>query len=228
MLRLLLSVLLAIGFSGAVVTSDAAGNDKTPLWFLDDSSAAALWAPFGARDPDALALEDWVNRDESHGDLPLFRNTLSLNCWEYILYTQLRNGWLSIGDAKSVYAARATGRQLSAVLGQVVGSASYLIKDSKVVIQWPRDVLVGDVVFMDGSGHVVQLTGRRDGQQQREVVSFSPRPIWGDGSSERPLVGVRPELTTIESLIEEMIGLYPDVPTDWQNIDLEIVRISEQ
>jgi hypothetical protein len=85
----------------------------------------------------------------------------------------------------------------------------------------------GDVILMDEGGHVVQFTGERDAAQRNRVVSFSPRPIWGDGSREFPLESLRPEVTTVESLIEEMIELYPDVPTDWQNIRLKVVRLSQ-
>jgi ASC-1-like (ASCH) protein len=87
--------------------------------------------------------------------------------------------------------------------------------------------MAGDVILMDEGGHVVQFTGGRDAAQRNIVVSFSPRPIWGDGSREFPLESVRPEVTSVESLIEEMIELYPDVPTDWQNISLKVVRLSQ-
>lgn len=108
--------------------------------------------------------------------------------------------------------------------GKQVGQATYSIQGSHVQIQWPKELRLGEVILMDEGGHVVQFIGEQDGAQRDLVVSFSPRPIWGDGSREVPLNSVKPQVTTVESLIEEMIELYPDVPTDWQGIDLTIVR----
>ncbi len=138
----------------------------------------------------------------------------------------LRANRFSLSQTRALYAARARGEKLSSALGKQVGQATYSIRGSHVEMRWPQDLMLGDVILMDEGGHVVQFTGELDAAQRNRVVSFSPRPIWGDGSPEVPLDSVKPEVTTIESLIEEMIDLYPDVPTDWQDIDLKIVRLS--
>lgn len=93
-----------------------------------------------------------------------------------------------------------------------------------MTLTWPKALEAGDIVFMDETSHVVQLLGKTNAQGEQLVVSFSPRPIWGDGSQERPVENTRPEITTIESLIEQLIELYPDVPTDWNNINLQVIR----
>lgn len=197
------------------------------LWFLSDPDARAVWAPFGSRSDGALAFEDWVKSAPSPSALPVFRNSLSLNCWEYVVYSMLKAHRFSLAQARSLYAARARGEKLSSSLGMQVGQATYRIQGSRVEINWPKDLTLGDIVLMDESSHVVQFTGEKDAVQRNKVVSFSPRPIWGDGSREVPMESVRPEITTVESLIEEMIDLYPDVPTDWQDINLKIVRLSQ-
>jgi hypothetical protein len=202
-------------------------NTSNPvLWFLYDPGAQAVWAPFGSRVQGVRAFEDWVKKSASAGALPAFRNTLSLNCWEYVVYSMLRANEFSLSQARALYAARARGEKLSSSLGKQVGQATYSIRESHVEIRWPKDLMAGDVILMDEGGHVVQFTGERDAAQRNNVVSFSPRPIWGDGSREVPLDSVKPEVTTVESLIEEMIDLYPDVPTDWHDINLRIVRLS--
>ena len=151
-------------------------------WVAD---ARAVWAPFGSRSDGALAFEDWVKSASSPSALPVFRNSLSLNWSEYVVYSMLKAHRFSLAQALS------------------------------------------DIVLMDESSRVVQFTGEKDAAQRNKVVSLSPRPIWGDGSRAVPMESVRPEITTAESLIEEMIDLYPDVPTDWQDINLKIVRLSQ-
>jgi hypothetical protein len=197
-------------------------------WFQADPKAVAVWASFGTTLPQSKTLASWVRKAKQGQELPQFRNTLSLNCWEYVLYTALKTSKITLEETKSVYAAKASGQKLSEVLGKTIGNATYTIEGSQIKIAWPSGIKPGDVVFMDETSHVVQLIGEQGEQGHNLVASFSPRPIWGDGSQERPVEGTRPELTTIESLIEEMMNLSPDVPTDWQKIDLKIVRFSEK
>jgi hypothetical protein len=219
------------GFSQSLGTgrfgAQAPNTSNPVLWFLSDPDAQAVWAPFGSRAEGVPAFEDWVNKSASTGALPAFRNTLSLNCWEYVVYSMLRANKFSLSQARALYAARARGEKLSSSLGRKVGQAAYSIHGPRIEIRWPKEIMAGDVILMDEGGHVVQFTGEQDAAQRNRVVSFSPRPIWGDGSREVPLDSVKPEVTTVESLIEEMIELYPDVPTDWQDINLKIVRLSQ-
>jgi hypothetical protein len=219
------------GFSQSLETGkfaiQAANTSNPVLWFLSDPGAQAVWAPFGSRVQGVRAFEDWVKKSANSDALPSFGNSLSLNCWEYVVYSMLRANRFSFSQAQALYAARARGDKLSSALGKQVGQATYSIRGSHVEMRWPKDLMLGDVILMDEGGHVVQLTGERDAAQRNKVISFSPRPIWGDGSREVPLDSVKPEVTTIESLIEEMIELYPDVPTDWQNISLKIIRFSD-
>jgi hypothetical protein len=139
-------------------------------------------------------------------------------------YAALRLGRLDLEAVKALYGKRADGEKLSNILGTNIGKANYKIQHAIVSLSWPNQIEAGDVVFMDETSHVVQLIGERDNSGKQRVVSFSPRPLWGDGSQERPVPGLRPQITTVESLVEEMIDLYPDVPSDWQNIELKIVR----
>lgn len=203
-------------------------SESALRWFQADPKAAAVWASFGTTLPQSKTFASWVKKAKQGQDLPQFRNTLSLNCWEYVLYTALKTSKITLEETKSIYAAKAHGQKLSDVQGKTIGNATYAIKGSQITITWPSGIKPGDVVFMDETSHVVQLIGEQGEHGHRRVASFSPRPIWGDGSHERPVEGTRPELTTIESLIEEMIDLYPDVPTDWQKIELKIVRFHEK
>lgn len=194
------------------------------LCFQTTPKAGAVWSPFGISHPGARRLEEWVKKATDLKTIPDFTNTLSLNCWEYVLYSGLRLGRLELEAVRALYRKRADGEKLSENFGTTFGKASYKIKNSGVRLTWPREIESGDIVFMDETSHVVQLLGSRDETGRELVISFSPRPIWGDGSQERPVPSLHPEVTTVESLIEEMISLYPDVPTDWQNIELKIVR----
>lgn len=194
------------------------------LWFEENSRAEAVWSPFGVSHRGAKQLRNWIQTAKQGQKIPDFTNSLSLNCWEYVLYTGLRLGELDLEAVNALYRKRAAGEKLSENFGQPVGSARYIIRSSSVKVTWPREIEAGDAVFMDETSHVVQLLGSRDEIGRERVVSFSPRPIWGDGSQEVPVPNMRPEVTTVESLVEEMIRLYPDVPTDWQDIELKIVR----
>jgi len=197
------------------------------LWFQSEKKSNAVWAPFGTRHSGAQQFELWVKKSKDSRTLPPFENNLSLNCWEYILYSALKLERISLADVKFLYSIRADGKPISEHLGATVGVASYTVRNSKVKIRWPKDIQSSDVVFMDETSHVVQLLGQKDPDGHELIVSFSPRPIWGDGSQERPVPNQKPEVTTVESLIEEMIDLYPDVPTDWNNIGLKIVRLNQ-
>lgn len=195
------------------------------LWFQKTPQAEAVWSPFGVSHSGAKPFADWIKKAKHTQTIPDFTNSLSLNCWEYVLYTGLRLGRLDLDSVKALYRRRAEGEKLSEIFGKAIGKATYTIKNSNVRLSWPSGIEPGDVVFMDEASHVVQLLGARDTTGKELVISFSPRPIWGDGSQERPVPSMRPEVTTLESLIEEMIELYPDVPTDWNNIELKLVRI---
>ncbi len=198
------------------------------LWFVNEPQAQAVWAPFGVSHSGAQRLEAWVKKAKYASSVPPFRNSLSLNCWEYVLYTALRLDRLTLENAKTLYAQKAGNQKLSELLGTFIGKAEYKVNNVKVSLTWPNGIGPGDVVFMDETSHVVQLLGVQNDLGNELVISFSPRPIWGDGSQERPVPGLRPEITTVESLIEEMVDLYPDVPTDWENIKLKVVRLFEE
>lgn len=203
--------------------------ERNPLlWFETDSKARAVWAPFGAEAAGSKSFKDWVAAANKESKLPEFRSTLSLNCWEYVLYVSLKLGTLALSEVKSLYAARSKNQSISGLLGSNVGIARYNIHNARVSLVWPAGIKAYDVVFMDNTSHVVQLLGQNDTEGRELVVSFSPRPIWGDGSREHPLPDAQPEVTTIESLIEEMVDLYPDVPSDWKNIELKVVRIEKK
>lgn len=195
------------------------------LWFESNPENAAVWAPFGVTDNSAKSFRSWILKSGEQQGLPDFRNTLSLNCWEYILYVSLKFKTLSRAQVQNMVKARINGDTLSNLMGSEIGKIRYTMMNGKVTVIWPESADAGDVIFMDETSHVVQATGNRDAAGRMQVVSFSPRPVWGDGSAERPQKNVKPEVTTLESLIEELADLYPDVPTDWNNIDLKLVRL---
>lgn len=211
-------VLCTFGFT-------ASGNSTGLLWFLEDSRAEAVWASAGTEYSGSKSFRRWLESARASTALPEFRNTLSLNCWEYVLYTAFRTNRMTLEEAKAVHAGRMRGQALADLLGREIGSARYNPQEASIRIVWPAAATDGDVVLMDQSSHVVQLTHQVDSMGRRVVVSFSPRPIWGDGASEWPMPSTKPELTTVESLIEQMRDLYPDVPSDWQNIELKVVRL---
>lgn len=193
-------------------------------WFKDQHSHSAVWSPFGIENPGSKQLADWVRTATSQVRIPKFDNRLSLNCWEYVLYTGLRIGTMDLTQVQRLYETRLRGESLSKALGATIGIGRYSVIGGQVKIEWPKNVQAHDVVFMDETSHVVQFLGEKSATDQELVVSFSPRPIWGDGSQERPVESVSPEVTTVESLIEQLVDLYPDVPTDWENINLQIIR----
>ncbi len=200
------------------------GLQNPLLWFQTEPNAQAVWAPFGTSWAGAKQFELWVKKSKESAKLPPLTNTLSLNCWEYVLYSALKLQRLSLAEVKYLYSIRTDGKLLSEHLGSTLGIARYAVRNSKIKITWPKELRLGDVVFMDETSHVVQLLGQRDSDGRELVVSFSPRPIWGDGSQEQPVPSQKPEVTTVEALIEEMMILYPDVPSDWDNVELKVVR----
>ena len=218
-------VLFFAAFAFCPFALPAKGNSSQLLWFLNDSRAEAVWASAGAEHRGAKSFRHWLESARASAVLPAFRNTLSLNCWEYVLYTALRSNRMTLEEAKAVHAGRMRGQALGDLLGREIGNAQYNSQEASIKVVWPAAAADGDIVLMDQSSHVVQLTHQVDSMGRRVVVSFSPRPIWGDGSSEWPVPGTKPELTTVESLIEQMRDLYPDVPSDWQNIELKVVRL---
>ncbi|MEN9825964.1 MAG: hypothetical protein RI953_1709 [Pseudomonadota bacterium] len=227
----LLGVGLSTSFFGSRAFSDpecvdgiCAEQTANLKWFEKDVTAQAVWAPFGVTHPGAKSFQQWIRKAKDGQKLPEFRNSLSLNCWEYVLYVGAKFGRLSNSQVRLLMEARQQGKNLSQLLGGHIGKVNYSVKNGKVKAVWPKSASPGDVVFMDETSHVVQVTGETDASGRMEVISFSPRPIWGDGGAMWPQRGVRPQSTTLESLIEEMIELYPDVPTDWDNIDIKVVR----
>jgi len=194
------------------------------LWFTSEPKAQAVWAPFGTKHAGAQPFAAWIKKSKSIRTLPPLNNTLSLNCWEYVLYTALRLEHLTLDVVKELYAKRSEGAELSEFIGTPVGIVRYKVRGANVKLTWPKELEAGDIVFMDETSHVVQLLGKTNAVGEQLIVSFSPRPIWGDGSQERPVEKMRPEVTTVESLIEQLIELYPDVPTDWNNIHLQVIR----
>ncbi|MEY2988105.1 MAG: hypothetical protein RJB13_1626 [Pseudomonadota bacterium] len=194
------------------------------LWFERTDQNFAVWAPFGEEHAGAVRFQDWVARAKSGQPLIDFNNRLVLNCWEYVLYTGLRLKTVSVETVQSHYDAIAQSKPLSMVLGTLMGVVPYTIESGVVNLRWSFTPQAGDVIFMDETSHVVQATGQRTADGRVQVISFSPRPIWGDGSRYWAEPNTRPELTTLESLIEQMMELYPDVPSDWNNIELKVVR----
>lgn len=194
------------------------------LWFNKTTHNFAVWAPFGEEHPDAVRFQDWVARANPEQPLVEFNNRLVLNCWEYVLYTSLKIKKVSLKTVQSYYDAISLNKPLSAVLGKTVGKVSYKIENNQAKLSWSHQPRAGDVIFMDETSHVVQVTGKFTSKGHVEVVSFSPRPIWGDGSRYWAEPNTRPEVTTLESLIEQLMELYPDVPSDWNNIELKVVR----
>ena len=194
------------------------------LWFEDESNAQATWAPFGTAHSVARSFESWAQDSRAQLPLPDFRNKLSLNCWEYVLYVALKFKRITKLKTQDILNARKRGENISGLIGTKIGLIRYSIKNGSVKAEWPKATVAGDLIFMDETSHVVQTTGRLDTSGRMEIISFSPRPIWGDGSAERPIPSTKPQITTIESLIEEMIELYPDVPSDWNQINLTVVR----
>lgn len=194
------------------------------LWFMASPKAEAVWAPFGEEHDGAVRFQAWVKKSQPQTSLIPFDNRLVLNCWEYVLYTALKMKTLTIPQVQSIYDRTAGGESLSAAFGATVGTVPYQIENERVTLNWSFEPRAGDIILMDEASHVVQATGGRDPLGRVEVISFSPRPIWGDGSRYWPEPNTQPEVTTLESLIEELIVLYPDVPTDWNQIELKVVR----
>lgn len=219
------NALLVVGSNSNKCTAgDCLTQAQSLKWFETDDKAQAVWAAAGQEYPGSRSFQKWLETSGSDRRLPAFRNSLSLNCWEYVLYTALKLNAISFADAKKIHDSRTRGEKLSAQLGKLIGTAKYSPRSHEIRLIWPQDIKAGDVVFMDETSHVVQLTGQQDDQGRQRVVSFSPRPIWGDGSSETPVPGTKPQLTTVESLISELRELYPDVPSDWQSIEIKIAR----
>ncbi|NBW82309.1 hypothetical protein EBR21_11200 [bacterium] len=234
--RRIVCALLGVGLSTFVFRSRAFSDQENVdgicseqtanlKWFEKDIIAQAVWAPFGVTHPGAKSFHQWIRKAEDGQKLPEFRNNLSLNCWEYVLYVAAKFGQLSISKVRALMDSRQRGETLSQLLGGRVGKVNYSIKNGKVKTLWPKSTSPGDVVFMDETSHVVQVTGETDISGRMQVISFSPRPIWGDGGAISPQSGIKPQTTTLESLIEELVELYPDVPTDWNKIDITVVRL---
>lgn len=219
-------LLTSFGRAQAQCSSQLCNSHSADLhWFESDARNKAVWAAFGTTHSGARSFQNWLESDHQKTSLPAFRNTLSLNCWEFVLYSALKRKTISHNRARELLQVRLNGEKLSEHMGEWIGRIRYTIDSSRVTLQWPQGVAAGDIVFMDETSHVVQFNGITETSGRKQVISFSPRPIWGDGAVMWPQTNVQPEVTTLESLIEEMIELYPDVPTDWNAIDLKVVRL---
>lgn len=216
-------LLAALVLVPAVSASPALAVDDL-LWFQADG-AQANWASSGLQFRNARPFASWL-ADPTDTVLPAFDARLSLNCWEFVYYSALRRGRIRKAELAPLAARadangdafRATilphGRQEIRYAVEGVGA-----RPRVTFAPGPRP-RAGDVVLFDGWSHVTQATGRLvDGRM--EIVSFAPRPIWGDGQMTWGVADVAPEVTTVESLIENLVDLYPDVPTDWDGIRIE-------
>jgi hypothetical protein len=170
-------VLFFAAFAFCPFALPAKGNSSQLLWFLNDSRAEAVWASAGAEHRGAKSFRHWLESARASAVLPAFRNTLSLNCWEYVLYTALRSNRMTLEEAKVVHAGRMRGQALGDLLGREIGNAQYNSQEASIKVVWPAAAADGDIVLMDQSSHVVQLTHQVDSIGRRVVVSFSPRPM---------------------------------------------------
>ncbi|MEI8027848.1 MAG: hypothetical protein WCI18_15975 [Pseudomonadota bacterium] len=191
-----------------------------PLWFKKEINPTATWGQEEFQSK-KIYFRNYLKGPKS--PLPLFTNQLILNCLDYVVYSALKFNFMTQEEAWKIYERRSRGESLESVLFPFGSKKiTYIIENKKVKFQNLEDIESLDIVLMDGPSHVVQAVPSSENTNLNlEFVSFSPRPIWGDGSSESNLENITPELTTLESLIEEMIELYPDVPSDW--IDINIV-----
>ena len=190
-----------------------------PLWFKELDHPTATW---GQEEPQSNKLYFRNFLKEPKQSLPLFTNQLILNCLDYVIYSALKFNLLTFKDARQVYERKSRGELLENILFPG-GSKQifYKVEGKTVKFKNLESIVNLDVILMDGPSHVIQaIRSPQDSKENLRFVSFSPRPIWGDGSSETNLENIAPEITSLESLIEEMIELYPDVPNDWNNIHI--------
>jgi hypothetical protein len=190
-----------------------------PLWFKELDHPTATW---GQEEPQSnkLYFRNFLKKPKQ--SLPLFTNELILNCLDYVIYSALKFKLLTFNDAWQVYERKSRGEHLEKILFPSGSKQIFYKVEGKTVIFKNLESIVNlDIILMDGPSHVIQAIRSPEGSNDRlRFVSFSPRPIWGDGSSETNLENITPEVTTLESLIEEMIELYPDVPSDWNDIHI--------
>lgn len=194
-------------------------KENYPLWFQELSNPTATW---GREDPDSEKVYFRDHLKDPRSRLPRFSNRLILNCLDYVVYSALRFNFLSFEEAHQIYVRRSQGEPLEKILfPSGAKKITYRVLNNKVVFDNLGAIASLDVVLMDGPSHVIQaIYPPKDFKKDLKFVSFSPRPIWGDGSSETNKENIAPEITTLENLIEEMIDLYPDVPSDWENIEI--------
>jgi hypothetical protein len=201
--------------------SQSSENRYDILWFIHENDARASWGTYGGDGGDLRKFQEYVQRRPPASKPPAFTSKLVLNCWEFVLYGAWRGGRIHAEDIQKVYAGRSQNTPLRHLITQSTSAITYTISpQGKVKLVPAAPVLPGDLIFMDESSHVIQATGNTTPDGKLEVISYSPRPIWGDGGYEGIYQGLAPEITSLESLIEELIDLYPDVPSDWQNISL--------
>jgi len=220
--RLLLTLVLLTGidsckqFGGTSRLAFDEPSPKTyPLWFQQEKNVAT----WGQDDFDSqkVYFRNYLKKPDRN--LPVFSNRLILNCLDYLIYSALRFRLLTLEEALDVYKRKSQGVALDQILFPSGSKKiTYQIINKKVHFDNPGKVDPLDLILMDGPSHVVQAI--EPGKKDFKVVSFSPRPIWGDGSTGTNLENMSPEVTTLESLIEEMIELYPDVESDWNRIEI--------
>ena len=194
-------------------------KENYPLWFKDIKNPTATW---GQEDPESRKIYFRIHLKKPRSKLPDFSNRLILNCLDYVVYTALKFKLLTREEAVQIYVRKSQGERLDKILfPSGIKKITYKIVDKKVIFDNLEIIESLDVILLDGPSHVVQAINLpKNLRKDFKFVSFSPRPIWGDGSSDTNQENISPELTTLESLIEEMIHLYPDVPSDWENIEI--------
>jgi len=220
--RFLLTLVLLTGIDSCTQFGGAnrlAFNEPTPetypLWFQQERNVAT----WGQDDFNShkVYFRNYLKKPDRN--LPAFSNSLILNCLDYVIYSALRFKLLTLEEGLDVYWRKSQGEALDQILFPSGSKKiTYQIINKKVLFDNQGKVDPLDLILMDGPSHVVQAIEL--GKKDFRVVSFSPRPIWGDGSSVANLENISPELTTLESLIEEMIELYPDVASDWNQIEI--------
>lgn len=190
------------------------------LWF---QGQVATWGASGSHLPGKESFADWVKQSPPNGaetPLPPFNSTLLMNCAEFVFYTALRSdkidrSWLQNWSQK----VKVTEPYEQFMLPHGAQSMDYRVQDGKVQMQAGPRPKEGDVLIFDGASHVMLATGREvDGKT--EVISFSPLPLWGEGSFTMGKADVAPEVTTVEDLIQNLVDLYPDSPVDWAKIQI--------
>ncbi|PIQ24134.1 hypothetical protein COW36_10805 [bacterium (Candidatus Blackallbacteria) CG17_big_fil_post_rev_8_21_14_2_50_48_46] len=179
----------------------------------------ATWGASGSLSPGKQSFAEWIRTGDAM-QIPALDDQLILNCYEFILYAALQAGkidsdWLKQFEKQHVV----TEPFEKEMLPHGAQSMQYQVLEGQVQMQSGPRPQEGDIVLFDGASHVMLATGRTPGGKT-EVLSFSPLPIWGEGSFTMGKDHVAPELTTLEDLIQNLVDLYPDSPVDWAKIEI--------